>query len=181
MFAGYVRWISTHTLTWSVTLYSLSALWFVLYFNSHAHVERDGSRYPDHLKLNDFNSHAHVERDISAPDIAVTVWHFNSHAHVERDSLRLVKSMSPLISTHTLTWSVTRWWYTATAPLQFQLTRSRGAWQCTLTHKTSFQNFNSHAHVERDEFDLFLVWTHMDISTHTLTWSVTWGCGRQWA
>ena len=33
--------ISTHTLTWSVTLCYMAAVLSDLYFNSHAHVERD--------------------------------------------------------------------------------------------------------------------------------------------
>ena len=78
--------------------------------------------------------------------------------------------------------------------LKFQLTRSRGAWleicekaakildfnshahverddtACSAVSKTS--NFNSHAHVERDALvkDTSL---KIIISTHTLTWSVT--------
>nr|DAI86492.1 MAG TPA: hypothetical protein [Caudoviricetes sp.] len=54
---------------------------------------------------------------------------FNSHAHVERDSSPL-KVISRLpISTHTLTWSVTRY----------------------ISHRgRQGDNFNSHAHVERD-------------------------------
>ena len=35
-------------------------------------------------------------------------------------------------------------------------------------------NFNSHAHVERDEKVKIIVF-HFRISTHTLTWSVTEG------
>ena len=38
--------------------------------------------------------------------------------------------------------------------------------------KEKFQNFNSHAHVERDEYNE-RVFNDMLISTHTLTWSVT--------
>ena len=99
--------ISTHTLTWSVTISSCintiedifqltrsRGAWlrrsgnggFLLYFNSHAHVERDGntlccfaclslfqltrSRGAWRIIINtdtnstDFNSHAHVERDL---------------------------------------------------------------------------------------------------------------------
>ena len=55
--------ISTHTLTWSVTLR------LVLITKKQAH----------------FNSHAHVERDFNLPNIAHTPLDFNSHAHVERD------------------------------------------------------------------------------------------------
>ena len=77
-----------------------------------------------------------------------------------------------LISTHTLTWSVTQAFHSELFALQFQLTRSRGAWRFQrgirqryrkfqLTRSrgawpqtgiigTIFDNFNSHAHVERD-------------------------------
>ena len=76
---------------------------------------------------------------------------FNSHAHVERDLICL-KSQKIIIhiSTHTLTWSVTRFVNTAEVYLQFQLTRSRGAWRNGKCCKYWFY-----------------------ISTHTLTWSVT--------
>ena len=55
--------ISTHTLTWSVTLIYKILGSYAKNFNSHAHVERD-----HHVELTDggkynFNSHAHVERD----------------------------------------------------------------------------------------------------------------------
>ena len=80
---------------------------------------------------------------------------------------------SSKISTHTLTWSVT------SPPranvcyqYEFQLTRSRGAWHFAKSPAPEPRNFNSHAHVERDErLNSFLFSLH--ISTHTLTWSVT--------
>ena len=55
--------ISTHTLTWSVTV-----VWYVypphtLHFNSHAHVERDDFYAYFNILGHNFNSHAHVERD----------------------------------------------------------------------------------------------------------------------
>ena len=52
---------------------------------------------------------------------------FNSHAHVERDLAMFSVVDLFVISTHTLTWSVTRFVNTAEVYLQFQLTRSRGA------------------------------------------------------
>ena len=55
------------------------------------------------------------------------------------------------ISTHTLTWSVT---FTQ------------------LLSSIMRDNFNSHAHVERDLKMIYHSFTEM-ISTHTLTWSVT--------
>ena len=57
------------------------------------------------------------------------------------------------ISTHTLTWSVT---YRIVNPLM------------------GIDDFNSHAHVERDVDALDRIET-IGISTHTLTWSVTKG------
>ena len=98
--------ISTHTLTWSVTI-----------------VHK--------LKItveNNFNSHAHVERDSSPIVNAYGVVYFNSHAHVERDAL-LKFSLCQIIgiSTHTLTWSVTIYRQFAQIIHKFQLTRSRGA------------------------------------------------------
>ncbi len=78
--------ISTHTLTWSVT--------------------RERGEIKQHVS--DFNSHAHVERDLKPPAGVIYPWHFNSHAHVERDALCGVRFSLTRISTHTLTWSVTR-------------------------------------------------------------------------
>ena len=55
--------ISTHTLTWSVTLSYLYTPADSHDFNSHAHVERDNSALTDLTGFVNFNSHAHVERD----------------------------------------------------------------------------------------------------------------------
>ena len=99
-----------------------------------------------------FNSHAHVERDLHVQSLAEQPTDFNSHAHVERDFIGVYRTLTIGISTHTLTWSVTRY------GSYFEVLR----W-----------NFNSHAHVERDLFVAGIrVHTHF-ISTHTLTWSVT--------
>ena len=119
---------------------------------------------------------------------------FNSHAHVERDVHTRLGDYAPGISTHTLTWSVTyvlwackRWYCISTHTLtwsvtacisdlplsfEFQLTRSRGAWQKPSLHLRQQAHFNSHAHVERDRVWRGGLW-QMKISTHTLTWSVT--------
>ena len=99
------------------------------YFNSHAHVERDDSADWGKADVGYFNSHAHVERDDKLTTNEITFFHFNSHAHVERDISGLLTTVNPLISTHTLTWSVTN----KPQPYLQILT-----------------NFNSHAHVERD-------------------------------
>ena len=78
-----------------------------------------------------------------------------------------------LISTHTLTWSVTKEWNTekkditdfnSHAHVERDLYNFKNANKCG--------NFNSHAHVERDIAVLRLVLITR-ISTHTLTWSVT--------
>ena len=55
--------ISTHTLTWSVTVKIKSAERGNKNFNSHAHVERDGVFAIFVKFFTNFNSHAHVERD----------------------------------------------------------------------------------------------------------------------
>ena len=55
----------------------------------------------------------------------------------------------------------------------FQLTRSRGAWRDACMVCNANPNFNSHAHVERDFVKITLPVTNNQISTHTLTWSVT--------
>ncbi len=54
-------------------------------FNSHAHVERDQSKFYDSKVTYDFNSHAHVERDFTQLLSSIMRDNFNSHAHVERD------------------------------------------------------------------------------------------------
>ena len=66
------------------------------------HVElTDGGKY-------NFNSHAHVERDIFVMPPTKGEIDFNSHAHVERDKKEELKWLKQRISTHTLTWSVTK-------------------------------------------------------------------------
>ena len=144
--------ISTHTLTWSVTL-------LCLYYTM---------QYPY------FNSHAHVERDLLRPYHLFCLEHFNSHAHVERDWGNIRHKEIEVISTHTLTWSVTVMMCVLLWTAEFQLTRSRGAWQNCRTKIVTDWHFNSHAHVERDRFIVYF-FLRFFISTHTLTWSVTKG------
>ena len=111
------------------------------HFNSHAHVERDRvSVYPYQQRFH-FNSHAHVERDNAGEEVKVRFVNFNSQAHVERDQGMERRIIMTKISTHTLTWSVTR--------------SSAGR-----PDRTEY--FNSHAHVERDisifsRFSLFAI------------------------
>ena len=81
------------------------------------------------MKILDFNSHAHVERDSMMGVTLLLPQNFNSHAHVERDRDSITANNVFVISTHTLTWSVTR---------------ERGE------ASQEVSDFNSHAHVERD-------------------------------
>ena len=176
--------ISTHTLTWSVTwqfssikqiiIFQLTrsrGAWLInvrycsqlVYFNSHAHVERDFFADKTTLKGVNFNSHAHVERDRVEISIYTAIWYFNSHAHVERDWGKCEQIVKSHISTHTLTWSVTKHprtrikssgisthtltWSVTLSNMkqalnnQFQLTRSRGAWLDLSSFNTSNVTF----------------------------------------
>ena len=147
-------------------------------FNSHAHVERDTS-ITSSLPVESISTHT-LTWSVTASSYSrfLTLMNFNSHAHVERDNLRLSRVRTMAISTHTLTWSVTG---------------TEG------DHRTTSTDFNSHAHVERDNSSNARSWAGMDfnshahverdilvrffgqyikISTHTLTWSVTFLCRR---
>ena len=84
----------------------------VVNFNSHAHVERDTDFAALNICKNYFNSHAHVERDCSTHGLLQHLPHFNSHAHVERDCVCISLACICRISTHTLTWSVTIYFFT---------------------------------------------------------------------
>ena len=98
-----------------------------------------------------FNSHAHVERDFYNSLLILIFVNFNSHAHVERD-----------VSICILTW------YSSHFNSHAHVERDK---QTTLLWIKIFY-FNSHAHVERDircSWKICKNW----ISTHTLTWSVT--------
>ena len=88
-------------------IYSGIIAYSILYFNSHAHVERDKNQkakpFTWHISthtltwsvtqkpksktlyLTHFNSHAHVERDVQRSEFNQPYFNFNSHAHVERD------------------------------------------------------------------------------------------------
>ena len=121
----------------------------------------------------DFNSHAHVERDRQPCGTCENIFNFNSHAHVERDMCGTNFGNGAKISTHTLTWSVT----VAGKEVEYlvgnfnshaHVERDRSA---DVIYRNA-GHFNSHAHVERDKF---ITCSSMvsGISTHTLTWSVT--------
>ena len=89
--------ISTHTLTWSVTAYGFGSLTLDLHISTHTLTWSvtllDNMVYYNHRH---FNSHAHVERDGTGGGYHGQAWNFNSHAHVERDRSRgkiMVKSV----------------------------------------------------------------------------------------
>ena len=122
--------ISTHTLTWSVT----KTRWLNVSNSFH------------------FNSHAHVERDLLCFTVSL-VYVISTHTLTWSVTWRVVRRISTLsISTHTLTWSVTQKNICRTPIKSFQLTRSRGAWPKRLSQSQLVEYFNSHAHVERDQW-----------------------------
>ena len=77
------------------------------------------------------------------------------------------------ISTHTLTWSVTK--QAMSGVMLYYISTHTLTWSVTLQPwwlPPMCQNFNSHAHVERDICAVNSAYDDV-ISTHTLTWSVT--------
>ena len=137
-------------------------------------MERDFTVEFSITSLSNFNSHAHVERDQRLMLLWIRIFYFNSHAHVERDWQRTHLILCPTISTHTLTWSVTLSIFSpeylstiSTHTLTWSVTMINGmcnigffisthtlTWSVTWEHWYNFwryNNFNSHAHVERDK------------------------------
>ena len=98
-----------------------------------------------------FNSHAHVERDQPFTKTHVKDLNFNSHAHVERDCVAIFTRTISSISTHTLTWSVTR--HNQNTKSSLYISTHTLTWSVTVCHS--------------------LASAVLIISTHTLTWSVT--------
>ena len=121
-------------------------------FNSHAHVERDCINSDD-WKRQCISTHT-LTWSVTCKAVT-SCWrtnNFNSHAHVERDSCKVPFPATLIdISTHTLTWSVTLNKLIHAFTVKFQLTRSRGAWLDRISAIGEQVNFNSHAHVERDQ------------------------------
>ena len=104
--AGY---ISTHTLTWSVTRL---VFFYVLSKDISTHTltwsvtcSAVPDRYIHRISTHTLTWSVTVQIGASNP----TGYHFNSHAHVERDAGYRHYSNNGRISTHTLTWSVTDW------------------------------------------------------------------------
>ena len=166
--------ISTHTLTWSVTLQILEWRMIVLHFNSHAHVERDLWSSHNAFAVFDFNSHAHVERDRC--DCCGIIPGQRFQLTRSRGAWRDTHLSPGLFIAFQLTRSRGAWPLDSrliVAQRVFQLTRSRGAWPrgCTSPYiKISFQLTRS-----RGAWRGICPTTEREllISTHTLTWSVT--------
>ena len=168
-----MRTISTHTLTWSVTweireilkLISISTHTLTWSVTSRAHARL--RRHPFQLtrsrgawhrwlalwqRAMHFNSHAHVERDFITPFFKFLKFYFNSHAHVERDgAIKNWQNETGYFNSHAHVERDCRYSQRLFQWRRFQLTRSRGAW---LYNPSSISNGKC-------------------ISTHTLTWSVT--------
>ena len=123
----------------------------ILHYNSHAHVERDNDKTTLKGVVGNYNSHAHVERDNFTYIIQIPKKNYNSHAHVERDLPFPSSSVGSVITTHTLTWSVT---YSGFATgTNYQITTHTLTWSVTGLFNCNLPlltNYNSHAHVERD-------------------------------
>ena len=152
----------------------LSLVWLcTLYFNSHAHVERDAINW-FHRKNIQISTHTLTWSVTSDFGFPVTIkwfqltrsrgaWrHKCIYPYWQIFKFQLTRSRGAWhsckntlsafpISTHTLTWSVTLLVISLIGITGFQLTRSRGAWRLTR----------------------LVEWFLSIISTHTLTWSVT--------
>ena len=142
--------ISTHTLTWSVTVYINQANG-IKPISTHTLTWSVTRNSKNRSKRRRFQ----LTRSRGA-------WLYNDFTNNRSSKFQLTRSRGawrrrlcasrkhPPISTHTLTWSVTKTWNLAMPIVSFQLTRSRGAWQLLLPAEQPCRNFNSHAHVERD-------------------------------
>ena len=163
--------ISTHTLTWSVTPRVSGHIRYTEFQLTRSRGAWPRASMPAGA-VNIFQltrSRGAWREDF---DFTLNKLNFNSHAHVERDRVINSSNSIYLISTHTLTWSVTCNSRICITYHAFQLTRSRGAWRLRLGTRWECPHFNSHAHVERD-MNEFYASGLTNISTHTLTWSVT--------
>ena len=167
-----------------------------MHFNSHAHVERDQPFTKTHVKDLNFNSHAHVERDcvaiftrtissisthtltwsVTRVDIRSysTLYNFNSHAHVERDKrTSFISNLFSNFNSHAHVERDAAVWFAFGRTLKFQLTRSRGAWQGKWNAPCWVFPISTHTLTWSVTFVEFSYPALIEISTHTLTWSVT--------
>ena len=156
--------------------YYLHVLTPLCHFNSHAHVERDTQQVQER-QLYLISTHTLTWSVTSRYNSNRSILKFQlTRSRGAWLDLGECTFFTKFISTHTLTWSVTRYYHIISADVEFQLTRSRGAWLLAspLYHFTilfqltrsrgAWQNvvdmgkqildFNSHAHVERDEYGI---------------------------
>ena len=157
--------ISTHTLTWSVTLTQIfqpcTAKFQLTRSRGAWHISTWHSCRSKRFQLTRSRG-AWLGKML---DNQLTV-DFNSHAHVERDDGQIIQAGQIFISTHTLTWSVTNLYAKNVMTILFQLTRSRGAWRATVEFTIQILNFNSHAHVERDQFTTSFPHKKLNFNSH---------------
>ena len=119
--------ISTHTLTWSVTCTVKYNPMCLYNFNSHAHVERD-SRYYSNRCILKISTHTLTWSVTSRSCTALFSVNISTHTLTWSVTGGILSGVPLfLISTHTLTWSVTRHIFSSRRCYTFQLTRSRGA------------------------------------------------------
>ena len=136
--------ISTHTLTWSVTISLLTHIDSSLFQLTRSR----GAWHPQLWPYNRqryFNSHAHVERDNGS-------W----YARWRASAFQLTRSRGAwraVVINHNV--------YN-----EFQLTRSRGAWLLRPPPPPLPWHFNSHAHVERDLISSFVVKSEWNFNSH---------------
>ena len=136
-------------------------------------MERDQNGYDLPENISDFNSHAHVERDCYFLDV-YSCGMISTHTLTWSVTATLIGKYNAMaISTHTLTWSVTCCRNFSIQPLRHFNSHAHVERDCTTDlARDDTKNFNSHAHVERDEV-IRMFDNRLKISTHTLTWSVT--------
>ena len=126
LFVGLII-ISTHTLTWSVTLIVANVIYTRVISTHTLTWSVTRLRNNNYTDRNDFNSHAHVERD-ARKIYAASLFHISTHTLTWSVTSYLSLAYDNIdISTHTLTWSVTSSVVTLQPSTIFQLTRSRGA------------------------------------------------------
>ena len=119
--------ISTHTLTWSVTTRFTSLALYYTNFNSHAHVERD-SKIDVTTASGNISTHTLTWSVTNGVPSSFNTSSISTHTLTWSVTAADMKNAGiKRISTHTLTWSVTLQWQKTPLRLLFQLTRSRGA------------------------------------------------------
>ena len=190
----YKRFISTHTLTWSVTL-DCCKRWIAWNISTHTLTWSVTQNLWKLQKSTEFQlTRSRGAWPVNSPFCRIYLFISTHTLTWSVTSSAGNMTYGKIISTHTLTWSVTGWrrkrrnWmqisthtltWSVTSEFDiiliwalFQLTRSRGAWRTENMGCVNMVYFNSHAHVERDSLSGIPA-DRIAISTHTLTWSVT--------